>query len=316
MMWVIVNYWRSKRHWRNGDTGWRDHKCHLWSLRTIRGLNNGKLDTLSQIHEGERTDSVSVPTLLEACFVSGFTWEIKTWLKKALRDSPGPTECPPGHLFVVPSLRGDGWVEYAHNSLPSSSTVVRCCKQTWEIARKTLIRMAAPTNSWWTSREEGHQRSRWNNVYGCPQRIFYCGWSHASQLSDAKPRPSPGKGLKWRWHNLCLDVDPTPGNHRYLEIRLEGSNNVRFTKQTFIKQDKKSKQRHQFKFDSSRGERRGTVSNNSPLHSLIIHSSGPLFSFKTPLINMDVTKRRWQAKNSWKQSVLVCSCVCMCVEHC
>ncbi|XP_061695961.1 uncharacterized protein LOC133510966 isoform X5 [Syngnathoides biaculeatus] len=122
MMWVIVNYWRSKRHWRNGDTGWRDHKCHLWSLRTIRGLNNGKLDTLSQIHEGERTDSVSVPTLLEACFVSGFTWEIKTWLKKALRDSPGPTECPPGHLFVVPSLRGDGWVEYAHNSLPSSST--------------------------------------------------------------------------------------------------------------------------------------------------------------------------------------------------
>ncbi|XP_061671792.1 uncharacterized protein kiaa0895l isoform X3 [Syngnathoides biaculeatus] len=86
------------------------------------GSKNGKPDTLSRVHEGDREEPAAIPVLPEACFMSGFTWEVETQI---LQD--GPLHAGPEDLVCQadsPVAAGRG------HSIPQASSGYRVGQRT------------------------------------------------------------------------------------------------------------------------------------------------------------------------------------------
>ncbi|KAG1953738.1 retrotransposable element [Pimephales promelas] len=146
------------RHWLEGlgvpFIVWTDHK-NLEYIRTAKRLNsrqarwalffgrfdftlsyrpgskNIKPDSLSRIFD--RSDRPSTPECIlpENLFISTFTWEVESKVKKALEGVTPPTRCPPNRFFVPESLRSSV-IQWGHCSnvachpgfVPQGHTVV------------------------------------------------------------------------------------------------------------------------------------------------------------------------------------------------
>ena len=132
------------RHWLEVPMAvpfvvWTDHKNleyiqtakrlnsrqRRWSLFFTRfnftlsyrpGSRNVKPDALSRMFQKDEAPSEEpVPILPSPCVVAALTWDIEEQVREATQNQPGPSTCPPNHLFVPAGLRSQV-LQWGHDS--------------------------------------------------------------------------------------------------------------------------------------------------------------------------------------------------------
>ena len=216
------------RHWLEGTKlpflVWTDHKnleylqsakrlnsCQArWALFLTRfnfslsyrpGSRNVKPDALScqfLEREGDRTDPDTI--LPSSCLVATLTWEIEEKVRAAAQDQPGPSACPPNHLFVPPDLRSEV-LQWAH------STQLTChpgIQRTKDVVQRRF---------WWTSLDEDIR----GFVNACPTCNQHKPAHHAP-AGLLHPLPVPHRP----WSHISLDfvtgLPPSSGNTTILTV--------------------------------------------------------------------------------------------------